>query len=1297
MEENILQNETSQVTENNLIKYLLLRLLCCERNKNVQNFRLVMEKNERKKFDDFAFMFDTDKGKTKYVLMRLLNLDVEGNYSCIGDFINLIDLSHDVDHYLLSDGKAKHFKLEELIIFTNVEIKNFFVLLKRKKWKSTISKRLLGRNVNLYKLKLDDLKSIHKIFQEQFLSQGKRLANELAKNVMLKRPIDVRTIMKNDSFSLIQTFYLMLLEHVIDEENNQFKKSFLYLNEMNETERIDKDSLKHKKSEEMKIKKFRKDFIKSVVEFCQTYERKTVDELLKTFNFGSSHEEIERVKELQQDLMSFPRDEKEITNFLRSRKNILIEIPEEEIIQSIAKELVLSVMLHKSFDISSLIPSQMMLSKFKKILKENVFEYNSKKLKETFLNDNSDDSEQIVNIRKCFYSDLKKFHDLCKDKDIKELDKLINLYCSSLPVDQTSAVSLHEALKLYENNEKGFAEFLLNKEIRFKKSFNKTKISSYSFPSEDVDNVTVFEEILIFLNLITFAVIQYDTNILVSREIKAISCNKENAISISEGFNEFVDNWILEEGSLLLQDFDSNLKHKMSITKQNLVNSLCIFYKSMLVKFSDICSQCELIPPRSLLNIFNKDKIPSLGRVINSQHASIYVPRTLTQSRKVDADVFFTFSKDIIILTVGQKFNVTDFNMKYSLTLKFKNMKSFNENDSYFYTTKRFNHNFLREFYNKNKEIVGNRRIHWITYLGSDLRYESSYVDLNKYKRQSNRANEFFIYPSHGIKWKKKKYFTENEVIQQERFIIITGDPGIGKTVLLNHVLHSLDSGKPPLYWLIMISLSECQKYLDKYSNLRVTKNAIKFLSDCENSAGEFSRSVLNYFLNESRLIIFFDGFEDLHSSKNRQKLKDLLKFLKSSNVKQVWISTTPPYSKELENILGVISFGIEGLSKAEQINLVADLWKMSYDDTSENDDFLSKSKKLIETFNNSFENEEGNLLATPLYLHMLAIAVKDEAKCETSFNCEEINLDQLCKSLKKYKNESSNRKDSDVMKLQNVGMKKTNKFLKNVDKYLKSETFKLEWAQIIQCKEQKMLRKKIKKMSKNINYYEDKVFFNWNFEISGSEKYKMIKSKIRLEKMSRNVIYYKKESFVRKDAKETKLQNENATETNELIMNINKHEEVITPFFNEFQEFATFLNKKKKIKDKVYKEKRIKKTLKGKKEIKRKLTQMTGNRNKIEVSLSEWAKSDKVNKHEEKLKLLVNVNEIENYISGQDKVIDRTDLERFNTAFPLLNEAHTSEIPNNRRWPKVTFKRQKKKKMKPIYSLSIERGNINF
>ncbi|GLG98540.1 Uncharacterized protein GBIM_05179 [Gryllus bimaculatus] len=233
------------------------------------------------------------------------------------------------------------------------------------------------------------------------------------------------------------------------------------------------------------------------------------------------------------------------------------------------------------------------------------------------------------------------------------------------------------------------------------------------------------------------------------------------------------------------------------------------------------------------------------------------------------------------------------------------------------------------------------------------------------------------------------------EIVYSEKHIVIAGEPGIGKTTSLIHIIKSFEKDE----WIIKLSLVNIQDHLENYSctnhidpivKILLLNNGVK-LSDIEEIM------LKNRIKNEGYISIIFDGFDEI-TSKNQEKVIHLLSVLKDTKSKLI-ITTRLNAKDKLENSLSVFSYSFQPFSKEDQKEFLQVFWNASMKFTASqklNKNLLSKQ---VNNFQNHILNHCSNdLLSIPFLIKSIAEMYQPEIeqKCTLQYVHSEENLTKL-------------------------------------------------------------------------------------------------------------------------------------------------------------------------------------------------------------------------------------------------------------------------------------------------------------
>jgi len=179
---------------------------------------------------------------------------------------------------------------------------------------------------------------------------------------------------------------------------------------------------------------------------------------------------------------------------------------------------------------------------------------------------------------------------------------------------------------------------------------------------------------------------------------------------------------------------------------------------------------------------------------------------------------------------------------------------------------------------------------------------------------------------------------------------LISGTSGIGKSTIVKNLSNKIKNDNNDL-WVVSIIL---RHYTKQFKDYKSEINEIDFLSKSLLGHDCLEHNIFEYFITVKRVVIFFDGFDEICPDYQMVVLT-FIKLLEKNNIKQIWLTSRVMYTQKLglEKFFNVKSFQIRKISKEEQTNF-----------------FNNLGKNLID---NLFNNISDDLLAIPLHLRMSA------------------------------------------------------------------------------------------------------------------------------------------------------------------------------------------------------------------------------------------------------------------------------------------------------------------------------------
>lgn len=254
---------------------------------------------------------------------------------------------------------------------------------------------------------------------------------------------------------------------------------------------------------------------------------------------------------------------------------------------------------------------------------------------------------------------------------------------------------------------------------------------------------------------------------------------------------------------------------------------------------------------------------------------------------------------------------------------------------------------------------------------------------------------EVKILQNHII-YNNSKQFAENDFIaevnqnnslrRQNRPVIISDSPGMGKSILLAEIgrkLQHLGGSSCRVIYVVMGEwITKLKEYLQHKTGM---ENGI-METLCNNAClNELAvNSLTLHFSNteesSTKLELLFDGFDEIHSA-YFQLATDALKFLINStkNVR-VWVTTRPHMLDILENCLGVLGYNIIPFTTSDQTRFLKMFWSQGIENAV-TERLSHFAKSCLERLKSQMNSHEDDIAGIPLQCMLIAEAFSKEAK----------------------------------------------------------------------------------------------------------------------------------------------------------------------------------------------------------------------------------------------------------------------------------------------------------------------------
>ncbi|PSN34298.1 hypothetical protein C0J52_25668 [Blattella germanica] len=226
-----------------------------------------------------------------------------------------------------------------------------------------------------------------------------------------------------------------------------------------------------------------------------------------------------------------------------------------------------------------------------------------------------------------------------------------------------------------------------------------------------------------------------------------------------------------------------------------------------------------------------------------------------------------------------------------------------------------------------------------------------------------------------------------NEI--NDRVVLISAEPGMGKSTLLSHLALETKRTDPSL-WIFRINLNDYSNFLceNKAFVDGDVECAVEFLISAaglnKSQHSDLEKGLLKHFLLRlERAIVLLDGFDEI-SPTHAKTTVALIRTLCKTKIVKLWVTSRPVMKEYLQNELKLIAFKLQPFSEKDQEDFLRLFWKsrIEYIDETLLETFI---KEFIDVTKKTLKDK--NMPGIPLHTVMLAEAYE---KCLVNFHSEE-------------------------------------------------------------------------------------------------------------------------------------------------------------------------------------------------------------------------------------------------------------------------------------------------------------------
>ncbi|XP_064463628.1 uncharacterized protein LOC135374609 [Ornithodoros turicata] len=208
-------------------------------------------------------------------------------------------------------------------------------------------------------------------------------------------------------------------------------------------------------------------------------------------------------------------------------------------------------------------------------------------------------------------------------------------------------------------------------------------------------------------------------------------------------------------------------------------------------------------------------------------------------------------------------------------------------------------------------------------------------------------------------------YTTERLLNVPEKIVLVTGAPGMGKSVLASRLCTQVKT-QDKKRWVLYVDL------LQRMASVETVSPSLKYLADlCQVRKDGLEFVLFEESLNNGspfEVVVMLDGFDEVNE-KCRKHVFDLIQFLANKKDYKVYLLTRTVFKPHVQDTLHTVSYDLIPFSNENQNEFLTRYRAQRETPATSNEAFLQKFQQLYWTL----KKKNKTILETPLLLRMMA------------------------------------------------------------------------------------------------------------------------------------------------------------------------------------------------------------------------------------------------------------------------------------------------------------------------------------
>jgi energy-coupling factor transporter ATP-binding protein EcfA2 len=227
----------------------------------------------------------------------------------------------------------------------------------------------------------------------------------------------------------------------------------------------------------------------------------------------------------------------------------------------------------------------------------------------------------------------------------------------------------------------------------------------------------------------------------------------------------------------------------------------------------------------------------------------------------------------------------------------------------------------------------------------------------------------------------------------ENRIILVTGEPGMGKSTLLTHLAKETRQRHTDV-WIVRININNYTRILhDIKANGFDEESAIKLLSEAaqikETESVQLEKILFNFIYNSTgNMAVPIDGVDEV-SPQYTEEVVQILRILTITKIRKIWVTSRNSVKGHLEEEFHCQSYSLLPFNAEDQKSFLVKFWNQKYS-IIEKDCIERLATRVVELSFKHLSDKGIYFLGIPLQSLILAESFEEYLKqCSTSTTIE--------------------------------------------------------------------------------------------------------------------------------------------------------------------------------------------------------------------------------------------------------------------------------------------------------------------